>query len=90
MKCAVILALAVVLAACSPAADWQGWIYPNAPVLEPAVPLGRFRSLEECRATAKEALFLLHRYDTGDYECGRRCKRRADLGGLSVCRETSR
>lgn len=90
MRLAVVTIVAAMSWSCTPATDWQGWIYPDAPSLEPAVPLGRFRSLEECRATAREALFVLNRYDTGDYECGRQCERRGDLRGLHVCEETAR
>lgn len=76
-------------ASCEGQAEWQGWIHPDGSNLDRTVPLGRFRDLEECRAAAQEALFVLDRYEGGTYECGRQCTRRPDLGGIFVCRETS-
>ena len=83
------VALALNVSSCSGPQEWQGWLYPDGADLDRSVPLGRFESLEQCRATAQEALFVLTRYEGGSYECCRGCERRADLGGIFVCDETA-
>lgn len=88
MKRVLIFAVLTSLTACGERADWKGWIYPNRDDLTSDVPLGRFTSLEECRATATEALFALKSYE-GDYECGFKCKLRPELG-LDVCERTEK
>lgn len=76
-----LIAVLMSLTACGERADWKGGSTPD-------VPLGRFTSLEECRATATEALFAL-KANEGDYECGFKCKTRPVLG-LSVCERTEK
>ncbi|WP_298697396.1 hypothetical protein [uncultured Brevundimonas sp.] len=88
MKRLLSLLMLVSLMACGERADWKGWVYPNRDDLTSDVPLGRFTSLEECRATATEALFALKALQ-GDYECGFKCKLRPELG-LSVCERTEK
>lgn len=83
-----LIAVLMTLTACGERADWRGWVYPNQGDLTSDVPLGRFASLEECRATATEALFALKAYE-GDYECGFKCELRPELG-LNVCERTEK
>lgn len=86
------LTLAVLsLAACGgQSAEWKGWVYPDADDLTRSVALGRFRSLEECRAYSTNALRALSPNGGGDYECGLKCRPRTELGGSETCKETSR
>ena len=78
-------------------ARWQGWVYPAASDLTDDIPIGRFTSLDQCRASAKAVLTRTEeRRDEdgepikGDYECGFKCKPDGGLGGLNVCEKTER
>ena len=66
---------------------WTGWVYPDASNLTVEVKLGEFPDFEQCQATAIAALRSLGAAESGDYECGRQCKFRPELG-LNVCKET--
>lgn len=76
--------------------EWKGWVYPNGGDLARSIALGRFSSLDECRRTSQLLLQNFHLIDEngdrmgGDYECGFQCRSDSDLGGLNVCKETSR
>lgn len=97
MRSVVFLA-ALALAGCSDAEpQWKGWIYPDAADLTEDIPLGRFTSLEECRASAikllwrlPEPTFLNGVRIIGDYECGYHCEVDEDMGGLNVCEKTEK
>lgn len=91
----IFITMAMV-AACSDQPEWKGWVYPNASFLPDDIPIGRFTSLQECRASARALLARLdQRRDdkgntiTGDYECGYRCEQ-SDLPGLNVCERTEK
>ena len=78
-------------------AKWQGWVYPSASDLTDDIPIGRFATLEQCRASAKAILQRTEeRLDEdrepvkGDYECGLNCKPDGGIGGLNVCDKTER
>lgn len=75
--------------------EWQGWVYPAAYDLTDDIRIGHFKSLEECRASAKAILVRTEeRQDEdgepikGDYECGYQCKPDGGMGGLNVCQKT--
>jgi hypothetical protein len=85
--CAVVLVLATT-AGCSD--RWEGFVYPNRGDLTKHRNLGKFDSLEACRAAARGMLAELKASDRGDYECGKNCDDGSKLGGIKVCSETSR
>lgn len=67
--------------------QWEGFVYPNRNDLTNHIGIGSYKSLEECRASALQALGKVSSLERGDYECGLNCK--ADgSGGLKVCEET--
>jgi hypothetical protein len=75
---------------CSKSADWTGWVYPDSADLTDDVKLGKFDTLEECRAAALSLGRRLKRQSgiAFDYECGRKCEPSAELVGINVCKET--
>lgn len=70
--------------------EWMGFVYPNRADLTEHIEIGVYSSLEQCRAAAQDKLVLSGRVNTGDYECGLSCERKAEFGGLYVCKETAR
>ena len=66
---------------------WDCHIYPDRNDLRKFRYVGRFDSLQACRAGALSELERLHRLDAGDYECGKNCKG-DPLAGDLVCEET--
>lgn len=98
MKGAWLLGLATLLSACEDFnPQWKGWVYPDASFLPDDIPIGRFSSLEECRASARalqerlaERQHLNGEAIAGDYECGYQCKPDGGLGGLNVCEKTEK
>jgi hypothetical protein len=78
--------LALTLGACSE--SWSGYVYPHRDNLGVHVALGRFQSLDACRASAKEVLMVMHATESGDYECGLNCDRKDE--GPDVCARTER
>ena len=90
----VVPLLIFALTGCN-SARWQGWVYPVASDLTNDIPIGRFSSIEACRASATSILALTNeRRDEdgepikGDYECGYNCKPDGGLGGLNVCEKS--
>jgi len=87
----ILLAIAIGLAAWwwihNHSGKWTGWIYPDANDLTVSIKLGEFRDFEACQAAAINNLRSMRAADGGDYECGRSCKFRPELG-LDVCKET--
>jgi hypothetical protein len=86
----IVWALAVlVITGCSD--SWEGFVYPNRNNLAVHRNLGKFKSLEMCRAAAKGYLDDLKATDTGDYECGKNCDDGSKfLSGIKMCEETLR
>lgn len=87
------IAVGVLLAgaACDNLIDpWRGWVYPNKHDLTDDIALGKFRTLEQCRASAREVMQRTQGEGEGDYECGYQCKHDGTLGGLYICRQTVR
>lgn len=64
--------------------EWQGFVYPDRSNLTRSVYVGKFKTLEDCRAAALAALGLNRQ---GDYECGLNC---APRNGINVCSRTER
>ena len=64
--------------------EWQGFVYPDRSNLTRSVYVGKFKTLEDCRAAAVAALGPNRQ---GDYECGLNCKPR---NGVNVCSRTER
>ncbi len=85
----------VLLSGCSGSEDWTAFVYPdikNIPSADQAqnYTIGDFRSFEECQmaAVARVRSNLAAYQRQGDYQCGYKCTRRKELGGLLVCKET--
>lgn len=66
--------------------DWKGWVYPDANNLSNYKFIGYFSTLVDCRAAALNKLSSLHASETGDYECGYKCKTTPNYG--DVCKKT--
>lgn len=90
--------LAIPLASCDDFNPrWKGWVYPDANFLSDDIPIGRFSSLEECRAASRAILQVTaeRQYPNGgeiigDYECGYDCEADESIGGLNVCQKTEK
>ena len=83
------------LSACNQPTEWQGWVYPNRSDLTDDIPIGAFKSLEECRISSRAVLARVEKYEDGekvegDYECGFKCKAEDGPGGLNICEKTER
>ena len=83
------------LSSCSSGSDRTAFVYPdieNIPNADQAqnYTIGNYRTFEECQTAAIER--IRSNYVTtgrqGDYQCGYKCSRRDDFGGLLVCKET--
>jgi hypothetical protein len=64
--------------------EWQGFVYPDRSNLTRSIYVGRFKTLEDCRAAA---LAALGQNRQGDYECGLNCTPR---NGINICSRTER
>jgi hypothetical protein len=64
----------------------QGWLYPDRDNLTDDIPLGSFKTRQECARSAKEVLSIIE--TAGDYECGFRCKPATSIPGLHMCEKT--
>ena len=86
----ILSAVAVSLLVACGSDSWEGFVYPNKNNLTHHRNLGKFKSLEECRAAARGVLAELKALDRGDYECGKNCDDGSRMGGIKVCEETLR
>ena len=68
---------------------WLGFVYPDRGNLFVHVSIGAYSSLEDCRAAAKAYMRGTGVDGSGDYECGKNC-RRSEYSELQVCEETDR
>ena len=85
----IVMALTVVtLSGCSD--SWEGFVYPNRNDLTRHRNLGKFESLEACRASALGFLAEIKTLDRGDYECGKNCDDGSKLSGIKLCEKTLR
>ena len=73
---------------------WDAFVYPDKTRLSFSARLGPFQSLDECRANAKARLYEFSKQTLpgieGDYECGKNCDDVSKLGGVAICKETTR
>lgn len=91
MRRTMTLALPLLLMVTSCGSDtWEGFVYPNRNDLTRHRNVGRFASLEDCRAAARALLTELRALERGDYECGKSCDDGSRLGGIKICKETLR
>jgi hypothetical protein len=81
----LIIFSCLLLLACSD--KWDGFVYPNKNDLTTHVGIGAFKSLEECRDSARAVISKTSSVERGDYECGLNCKFN---GGLNICEETAK
>jgi hypothetical protein len=87
----IITAVAVVLSVTGCfKEEWEGFVYPNKNNLSEHINIGSYKSLEECRASAINALNRVSSVSAGDYECGLNCDSRSSTGGIKVCEKTER
>lgn len=84
----LIALLAFGLVGCSE--QWEGFVYPSKSDLSKHIAIGVYDSLEDCRASAINALNTVSSVQRGDYECGLNCRSEGALPGMKVCKETSR
>lgn len=70
--------------------EWEGFVYPNRNNLGEHVYIGTYKTLEECRASAIDALTRISSVSAGDYECGLNCKTKNGMGSIKVCEKTER
>lgn len=84
----ISLILSLLLTGCSD--QWEGFVYPNKDDLTNHIGIGSYKSLEDCRASALDALEKVSSVDRGDYECGLNCKADSSLGGIKICKVTLR
>ena len=93
-----LLAIAAVLTACGKSYPWEGFIYPKTGTMPDDLRIGRFATLEECRAASLAVLSKTtsEQGTTPDYECGLNCRIddsfQAEPGQLPMrmCEETSK
>lgn len=67
--------------------SWDGYVYPDRSDLTRHIYIGRFKTLEECRAAAFRTIAARSHVSRADYECGLNCKSR---DGFNVCSRTER
>lgn len=92
----VVTIVASALAGCDEASTWVAWtrepwtgfVHPKRGDVLGVVEIGRFDSLEECRAAALDTLARAGWSNVGDYACGQGCRERAGLVGPFTCRRT--
>jgi hypothetical protein len=90
----VLMTAALAALACEPErGQWTGYVYPDKKNLSAHEALGAFDGVDACRAAALARLRALCEgcsdpLQTGDYECGLKCKPSEQFGGINVCEET--
>lgn len=92
---ATILSSVFLVAACDLQPSWTAFVYPdinripNADAVQNFT-IGNYRSFEECQSAAIERIKYISRStgQRGDYQCGYKCSRRDEFGGMLICKET--
>ena len=84
------LAFLIVAFAAGCSQQWDGYAYPSRANLSQHVYVGKFDTLEACRAATQRKLLQISSFQAGDYECGRNCKSRSEFGSVRVCDLTTR
>jgi len=84
----------IALAGCS-GADWTGFVYPDIEDIPNAdkvqnYTVGNYRTFEQCQEAAIERVRsnLATTGRQGDYQCGYKCSKREEFGGMLICKET--
>jgi hypothetical protein len=67
--------------------QWDAFVYPDADNLAIYERIAGFKTFELCQQAAISRLRTDGKADDGDYECGFKCERHAELSGY-VCEET--
>jgi hypothetical protein len=67
--------------------SWEGYVYPDRSDLTRSLYVGKFKTLEECRAAALQTIQVRSHPARADYECGLNCRLR---DGLNICSRTER
>ncbi|MDZ4048320.1 MAG: hypothetical protein U1E00_08335 [Pseudoxanthomonas sp.] len=85
---------ALALSGCS-GANWTAFVYPDIEDIPNAdqvqnFTIGNYRTFEECQVAAIDRMRSNYAAtgQQGDYQCGYKCSRRDDFGGLLICKET--
>jgi hypothetical protein len=79
----------LILSGCDNRPDqWDAFVYPDRNDLTVSEKIAGFKTFELCQSAALQRLRSNPEPDSGDYECGYKCEPRADLDGISVCKET--
>ncbi len=82
----VVIVATVLLIGCGE--EWDGHVYPDKADLTQSEYVGRYPSLQECRAAALAKISLLRNPHGADYECGLNCK--SSGYGVLICEKTLR
>lgn len=91
-----LLAIGILLlSGCSGSGDWTAFVYPDIENIPNAdkvqnYTIGNYRTFEACQAAAIERVRNNYAASQrqGDFQCGYKCSRREDFGGLLICKET--
>lgn len=95
MNYVVIFIVLVGLAGCLSGKDWTAFVYPDIENIPNAdqvqnFTIGNYSSFEECQAGAIDRVH--YNYSStgrqGDYQCGYKCAKNEEFGGLFICKET--
>lgn len=84
-----VIALSLAISGCFNE-EWEGFVYPNKNNLSEHIDIGSYKTLEECRVSAINALNRTSSVADGDYECGLSCESRNGMSGYKVCEKTER
>ena len=95
MKTLLAIIGILLLSGCSSGSDWTAFVYPdieNIPNADQAqnYTIGNYNTFGECQIAAIERLRSNYTASgrQGDYQCGYKCTRHNDFGGLLICKET--
>ena len=67
--------------------EWEAFVYPDAGNLDRYIAVPGFKTFELCQQGAINILRAQSQPDSGDYECGYRCRYDPTLK-TNVCKET--
>ena len=85
----IVIILSLAISGCFKK-EWEGFVYPNKNNLSEHINIGSYKTLEECRASAINALNKTSSVATGDYECGLSCESKSGISGFKVCEKIER
>lgn len=99
MKRVVLFSMVITgIAGCAKTYPWEGIVYPKTGTLPYNLEIGRFSTLEECRAASLAVLSktIPEEGASPDYECGLNCRVDASFSPppgllpMRICDETSK